>query len=249
VDRAPDKLPATTSRLIAMAVSLVGSPQEVMAHMKSSEADFVAYCAGEKEPSSGELDALIGLIVRQQGSLIAKNREVIQEREADRASRRRSLRTLAAKPDVLVADIPSLRQRLRLVLAGYECHYVSTIAEAFSALENKRFQLIIICVLFSESRMYELVTHIMNDDRYMNTPIVCLRGEEGVTDTQWKRMDLSVRAAGARFFLDLRKVPDTPRGNSRLSQLLLHLLLLEADMLSYEDDHMGDENNGNDGGR
>ena len=75
MDRAPDKLPDTSSRLIAMAVSLVGSPEQVMAHMKSSKADFLAYCAGEKEPSWGELDALIGLIVREQGSMIAKNRD------------------------------------------------------------------------------------------------------------------------------------------------------------------------------
>ena len=122
-------------------------------------------------------------------------------------------------------------------------------AEAKSALEKKRFQLVIVCVLFNESRMYELLGHVMNDERYLGTPIVCLRGEEGVTNRhQWKEMDLSVRAAGARFFLDLRKVPDTPRGNARISQLLLHLLLLEADMLSYGGDRMGDDNNDNNGG-
>jgi hypothetical protein len=101
----------------------------------------------------------------------------------------------------------------------------------------------VVCVLFNESRMYELVTRVMNDERYLGTPIVCLRGDEGAADRQWKRMDLSVRAAGARFFLDLRKVPDTPRGNARLSQLLLHLLLLEADMVSYQGDHMGEDEN------
>jgi hypothetical protein len=107
MDRVPDKLPHTSSRLIAMAVSLVGSPDEVMAQMKSRAADFAAYCEGSREPSSTELDALIGLIVREQGSMIAKNRQFLDEVRVGRASRRAGT-TIAARPDVLVADVPSL---------------------------------------------------------------------------------------------------------------------------------------------
>jgi hypothetical protein len=60
-----------------MAGSLVGSAHKVMAAMKCSEADFHEYCNGEKEPTWPELDRLIGLIIREQGNLIAKNRELL----------------------------------------------------------------------------------------------------------------------------------------------------------------------------
>jgi hypothetical protein len=77
MDRVPPKLPNTSSRLIAMAVSLLGAADQVVAEMRCSEEDFVLYCAGSKEPSWPELDRLITLIVREQGRMIAKNRELI----------------------------------------------------------------------------------------------------------------------------------------------------------------------------
>jgi hypothetical protein len=77
MDRAPPKLPNTTSRLIAMAASLVGEAEQVRAHMACSAADFLEYCAGRKEPPMPEFDRLISLIVREQGKIIAANRELI----------------------------------------------------------------------------------------------------------------------------------------------------------------------------
>jgi hypothetical protein len=77
MDRPARKLPNTASRLIAMAVSMVGSAQEVMACMRCSTDDFQKYCNGEKEPTWPELDRLVGLIIEKQRILIAKNRESI----------------------------------------------------------------------------------------------------------------------------------------------------------------------------
>ena len=54
MDRGPGKLPNTTSRLIAMAVSLVG-----------------------KESPLDVFDRLVNLIIREQGKLIAKNKELL----------------------------------------------------------------------------------------------------------------------------------------------------------------------------
>jgi hypothetical protein len=65
----------TTPRLIAMAVSLCGDKDIVSKAMCCSDSDLLAYCAGEKEPPWPELDRLIGLIIREQGVLIAGNRE------------------------------------------------------------------------------------------------------------------------------------------------------------------------------
>jgi hypothetical protein len=79
MDRVPPKLPNTASRLIAMAVSLVGDAPTVALEMKSSDADFRDYAAGKKEPPSEEFGRLVHLIVSEQGKLIAKNRELIAE--------------------------------------------------------------------------------------------------------------------------------------------------------------------------
>jgi hypothetical protein len=81
MDRAPPRLPNTTSRLIAMAVSLVGAA-DVMARMKCSEEDFRQYCEGQKEPTWPELDKLVTLIIEQQRVRIAKNREFLARMRA-----------------------------------------------------------------------------------------------------------------------------------------------------------------------
>ena len=77
MEHVPPKLPNTSSRLIAMAVSFVGEAQSVALEMKCSNLDFLEYCAGQKEPPLDELDRLIGLIVREQTKLIAQNRELL----------------------------------------------------------------------------------------------------------------------------------------------------------------------------
>jgi hypothetical protein len=77
MDRVPENLPNTTSRLIAMAASLVGSVNEVMVVMKSTEADFIEYCAGRKEPPWPELDRLIFLIITEQKKLMETNRALL----------------------------------------------------------------------------------------------------------------------------------------------------------------------------
>jgi hypothetical protein len=77
MERAPDKLPNTSSRLIAMAVSLVGEADQVRQAMQCSNEDFREYCAASKEPPGPEFDRLIQLIIREQGKMLAKNRELI----------------------------------------------------------------------------------------------------------------------------------------------------------------------------
>ena len=47
--------------------------------MKCSNPDFLEYCAGRKEPPPEELDRLIALIVREQGRLISKNRQLLAD--------------------------------------------------------------------------------------------------------------------------------------------------------------------------
>lgn len=67
-----------------MAVSLVGSAEAVQAELKCSASDFREYCSGNTPIPWHELDKLISLIVREQGMIIAKNRELIAQIRAKR---------------------------------------------------------------------------------------------------------------------------------------------------------------------
>ncbi|HEV3007666.1 MAG TPA: hypothetical protein VGX52_01380 [Burkholderiales bacterium] len=81
----PHKLPTSTSRLIGMAVTLVGEAQSVMLQMRCSHVDFREYCFGLKEPSAEEFDRLIELIVLEQRRMIDQNRELLaQVREGEK---------------------------------------------------------------------------------------------------------------------------------------------------------------------
>ena len=64
------------ARLIAMASSLT-SAQQVRAEMKCSLEDFREYCAARRQPSQAEIEILVAIIVREQGAMIARNRELL----------------------------------------------------------------------------------------------------------------------------------------------------------------------------
>jgi hypothetical protein len=70
MDWVTEKLPNTSSRLIAMAVSLVGDPD----------------CSGGKEPTWPELDRLVTRIIREQGKMMTKNRELFAQIRAKQQS-------------------------------------------------------------------------------------------------------------------------------------------------------------------
>lgn len=75
MDRCPDKLPNSSSRFIAMAVSLTGSAEVVRAAMRCSEEQFLQYRDGAKQPTWPELCWLIELVVEEQRKVIARARE------------------------------------------------------------------------------------------------------------------------------------------------------------------------------
>ena len=68
-----------------MAVWLVGDSEAVRKCLQCSAVDFQDYVAGRKEPSWPEFDRLIELIVREEGTLIAKRREVLRQRRERRS--------------------------------------------------------------------------------------------------------------------------------------------------------------------
>jgi hypothetical protein len=60
-----------------MAASLIGDVEKVRLTLRCPHDEFRAYCAGTKELPYDELDRLIDLISREQGLLIARNRELL----------------------------------------------------------------------------------------------------------------------------------------------------------------------------
>ena len=79
VDRVRSQLPNCSSRLIAIAVSLVGEAQSVMLEMRCSHAEFREYCLGLREPGADEFNRLVDLIVTEQRKMIDKNRELLAQ--------------------------------------------------------------------------------------------------------------------------------------------------------------------------
>jgi hypothetical protein len=79
MDRAPAKLPNTTSRLIAMAIVLVGDAEDVRRIMGAADEDFAGYRSGDKEPPWQQFDRLIELIMARQREHIAESRRRLQD--------------------------------------------------------------------------------------------------------------------------------------------------------------------------
>ena len=73
------RLHTLATQLIAMAVSLVGDAEAVRQAMGCSELDFQAYCAGRIALSQAEFERLVGVIIREQGNLIAANRDLLAQ--------------------------------------------------------------------------------------------------------------------------------------------------------------------------
>ena len=80
-------LPTTSSRLLAMAVALVGSKHEVEQYMNFTVQELVDVLAGTRELTSAELDLLTVLLVNEQGHLMTQNRD-LKELLRLRATRR-----------------------------------------------------------------------------------------------------------------------------------------------------------------
>ena len=79
MDRPPAGLPTTTSRLIAMAILLVGDDEEVRRTMRAAGEDFALYRKGAKEPPWQQFDRLIELIIARQRQQIQETRRRLEQ--------------------------------------------------------------------------------------------------------------------------------------------------------------------------
>jgi response regulator of citrate/malate metabolism len=117
---------------------------------------------------------------------------------------------------ILVADVPSMDGRYTAALAGWPLVFVRTMREAHALLEDQRCSLVVIGVYFDDSRMFDLVRFVRNDDIHNEVPIVCVRGSPGFTAVTTRTLEMAVKALSADAFVDLLHFDDERAGEAAL---------------------------------
>src|SRR5437899_9265582 len=71
----------------------------------------------------------------------------------------------AKKSRILVACVQEAYTRLFAIFTGHELTFVTTLADAQTALRADHFNVIMIGVNFDESRMFDLLQHVRADSK------------------------------------------------------------------------------------
>ena len=122
-------------------------------------------------------------------------------------------------------------RRLERILAGHRVTIPHSVDEAKAALEQHEFHMVILGVLFDESRMFELLRLVRTFAKNRLTPVVCvLASDSRLSDVAIEGLDHAVKAMLANAFINLNKFPDDPKGNARVRRIVDYLILIDGDM-------------------
>ena len=134
-----------------------------------------------------------------------------------------------AKKRILVAVDDC--ERLERILAGHILTIPHRVEEAERELQAREYHMVILGVLFDESRMFELLRLVRTYKQNALTPVVCmLTGQSNLSAVAIEGLDHAVKAMLANAFLNLRKFPDDREGNARLRRIIDYLILIDGDM-------------------
>ena len=75
MDRIPESLGQVAPQLVALAVSLLGSPEDVQRELRCSLDDLA-------QPTQVQLEALFAIVVREQAALVGANRALLDRIQA-----------------------------------------------------------------------------------------------------------------------------------------------------------------------
>lgn len=126
---------------------------------------------------------------------------------------------------ILLGVVPNLEARFRSILQGYELDFISTLGQAQAALRAARYDMVIVGVLFDESRMFDLLRLVRADERHRSAPIVCVRSQLAISSrTILEGLEIAIKALTANAFLDLQNFTDDAQGNARVRGILDQLL-------------------------
>lgn len=122
-------------------------------------------------------------------------------------------------------------ERLERILAGHILTIPHSVEEAERELQAREYHMVILGVLFDESRMFELLRLVRTYKQNALTPVVCmLTGESNLSTVAIEGLDHAVKAMLANAFLNLRKFPDDREGNARVRRIIDYLILIDGDM-------------------
>ncbi len=122
-------------------------------------------------------------------------------------------------------------ERLERILAGHRLTIPHSVEEAKKELEEREYALVVLGVMFDESRMFELLRLVRTYERNELTPVVCmLSGPTTLSDVAIEGLDHAVKAMLANAFLNLTKFPDDAEGNARVRRIIDYLILIDGDI-------------------
>jgi len=122
-------------------------------------------------------------------------------------------------------------RRLERILAGHRLTIPHSVEEAKRELEHRGFHMVILGVLFDESRMFELLRLVRTFDKNRLTPVVCvLASDSRLSEVAIEGLDHAVKAMLANAFLNLNKFPDDKDGNARVRRVVDYLILIDGDI-------------------
>ena len=134
-----------------------------------------------------------------------------------------------AKKRILVAV--DACERLERILAGHILTIPHSVEEAERELQAREYHMVILGVLFDESRMFELLRVVRTYKMNALTPVVCmLTGESNLSAVAIEGLDHAVKAMLANAFLNLNKFPDNDEGNGRVRRIIDYLILIDGDI-------------------
>ncbi|HEX7220660.1 MAG TPA: hypothetical protein VF280_15730 [Burkholderiales bacterium] len=121
--------------------------------------------------------------------------------------------------------------RLERILAGHVLTIPHSVEEAERELQAREYHMVILGVLFDESRMFELLRVVRTYKQNALTPVVCmLTGESNLSAVAIEGLDHAVKAMLANAFLDLNRFPDDADGNARVRRIVDYLILIDGDI-------------------
>ena len=134
-----------------------------------------------------------------------------------------------AKKRILVAV--EACERLERILDGHILTIPHSVREAERELQAREYHMVILGVLFDESRMFELLRVVRTYKMNALTPVVCmLTGESNLSAVAIEGLDHAVKAMLANAFLNLTKFPDDRAGNERVRRIIDYLILIDGDI-------------------
>ena len=133
------------------------------------------------------------------------------------------------KKHILVAA--SECSRLKRILAGHVLTLADDCKEAERELQEREYALVVLDVLFDESRMFDLLRLVRTFKINSLTPVVCvLSGPSNLSPVAIEGLDHAVKAMLANAFLNLNKFPDDAAGNARVRRIVDYLILIDGDI-------------------